>query len=187
MERMIIRGDEKDIITELSKYIEPDDAKIVVRSLPAFRDLIDDDETLQIEREIRTQKNVMEFIIPKTNYYINLKITTIAFIAFLLDLKFTKGFAAFIMSIFGVTADAIRKLSDTEKCVLLLVKADAVLTGEDEYMLRDSAPCVNYVRKCDCHQYDRCSLPKEVLTATVEKLLDKNIIKQEGSLLVYRF
>lgn len=187
MERMIIRGDEKDIISELSKYIESDDVRTVVRSLSAFRDLIDDDETLEIERKIQTQKNVMEFIIPKTNYYINLKITTIAFFVFLLDLNFTEGFASFIMSIFGVTADAIRKLSDTEKCVLLLVKTDAVLAGEGEYMLRDSVSCINYTRKCDCRQYDRCSLPKAVLTAAVEKLLEKNIIKQEGSLLAYRF
>lgn len=97
------------------------------------------------------------------------------------------GFAAFILGIFGVTADVIRKLSDMEKCVLLFVKEDAVLASEGKYTLRDSLPCVNYARECGCRQYDKRSLPEDILTDTVQKLLEKNIIKQTGNSLEYRF
>lgn len=187
VERVVVQGKEKDVISELSKYISPDDVRMAVRSLPAFRDVIDDDEVLEIKRESRMQENAMEFMIPKTNYYINLKITTVAFIVFLLDLEFAEGFASFVFGIFGVTADVIRKLSDTEKCVLLFVKADAVWMEDGKYVLRDSTPCIHYARKCDCRQYDRCGLSRDILTATVEKLLEKDIIKQKRGLLVYRF
>lgn len=187
MERIVVRGDEKEIIAELSKYIDPGDVRIVVRSLPVFSELIEDDETLEISKGTQEQGSGMGFVVPKTNYYINLKKTTIAFIGLLLDVGFAEGFAAFILSIFGVSADVIRELSDTEKCVLFLVKADAVLAGEGKYMLRDSLPCINYARECGCRQYDKCSLPEDILTDTVQKLLEKNIIKQKGNLLVYRF
>lgn len=187
MERILIRGEEKDIISELSKYINPDDIKMIIRSLPVFSDLIDDDEDLEISRAGQEPENGMGFVIPKSNYYINLKKTTIAFIGLVLDIRFTEGFTSFILSIFGVAADAIRKLSDMEKCVLFLVKADAVLTGEDEYTLKDSAPCINYARNCNCRQYDRCIITRDMLTNTVQILLEKNLIKQMGNQLVYRF
>lgn len=187
MERIVVRGDEKDIISELSKYIDPGDVRIVVRSLPVFGELIEDDEALEISKGTQEQGNGMGFVIPKTNYYINLKMTTIALIGLLLDIGFTEGFTVFILGIFGVSADVIRKLSDTEKCVLFLVKADAVLAREGKYTLRDSLPCINYARECDCRQYDKCSLPEDILTDTVQKLLEKNVIKQTGNLLIYRF
>lgn len=123
MERIIISGDENDIVLELSKYINSNGARAIVRSLPLFSNVIDDDEEVEITRREHGQKNGMGFVIPKTNYYINLKMTTIAFVGLLLDIGFTEGFTSFALSIFGVTADAIRKLSDTEKCVLVLVKA----------------------------------------------------------------
>lgn len=187
MERIVVRGDEKEIIAELSKYIDPGDVRIVVRSLPVFSELIDDDEVLEISKETQEQGSSMGFVVPKTNYYINLKKTTIALIGLLLDIGFAEGFAAFILGIFGVSADVIRKLSDTEKCVLFLVKADAVLVKAGKYELKESAICINYARECGCRQYDKCSLFEDVLTDTVRKLLEKNIIKQNGNLLVYRF
>lgn len=187
MNRIMIRGDEEDVIEELSKYVNGDGVRVVVRSLLAFSNVIDDDEELEINRGQDCQENSMGFVIPKTNYYINLKMTTIAFVGLLLDIGFTEGFSSFTLSIFGVTADAIRKLSDTAKCVLLLVKAGDVWVEEGKYILRDSALCINYARNCGCRQYDRCSLPQNLLIATIRELLEKNIIKQKGNCLVYRF
>lgn len=113
--------------------------------------------------------------------------TTIAFIGLLLDIEFTEGFSSFVLGVFGVVADVIRKLSDTEKCVLLLVKAGDILIEEGQYVLKDSALCINYVRNCACRQYDRCSLLQELLMATIQGLLEKNIVKQKENCLVYRF
>lgn len=187
MQHIKIQGNENDIISELSQYMSSSNARIIVRNLSAFTDLIDDDETLEINREYPDSGDSMDFLIPATNYYVNLKMTTLAFIGLMLDIEFTKGFAAFILSVFGITADAIRKLSDTEKCVLLLIKAEAVLLKEGRYVMIDSALCNNYARNCDCRQYDKCKLSEDMLTTTVQKLLDKSIIKQDGNALVYKF
>lgn len=187
MQYITIRGNENDIISELSQYMSPSNARIIVRNLSAFTDLIDDDETLEINREYPDLGDGMDFLIPATNYYVNLKMTTLAFIGLMLDIEFTKGFASFILNVFGITADAIRKLSDTEKCVLLLIKAEAVLLKEGRYVMIDSALCNNYARNCDSRQYDKCKLAEDMLTTTVQKLLDKSIIKQDGKALVYKF
>ncbi len=187
MERIVVRGDETDIISELSKYVNSKDVKILVRNLPVFAELIGDDEVIETRKYIQVQGSGLDFVIPKTNYYINLKITTIAFIGLILDIGFTEGLASFILNVFGVTADVIRKLSDTEKCVLLFVKANAVLVKEGKYILNNSMLCINYVCECNYRQYDKCCLSEDILTATVQKLAEKNIVKQIGNLLSYRF
>lgn len=187
MEHFIIRGNEEDVISELSKYMDTSGARTIVRNLSFFNDLIDDDEILEINGKVHGQGDRMEFMVPKTNYYINLKMTTIAFMGLLLDIGFTEGITSFVLNIFGVAADAIRKLSDTEKCVLLLIKRGFILIDESKYVLDDPTPCINYARYCDCRQYDKCNLPKDILYDTVQKLLGKNIIRHIGDSLVYRF
>lgn len=187
MDRIVVCGDEEDIVKEFSKYVNDDEVRAVVRSLLTFDYMIDDDEKLEIITEEAVSEKGIGFVIPKTNYYINLRMTTIAFIGLLLDIEFTEGFLSFILSVFGVTADAIRKLSDTAKCVLLLVKAGDVWSEEGKYVLKDSVCCINYMRSCDYRQYARCSLPQDLLIATIRELLEKNIIKQKGNQLVYKF
>lgn len=113
----------------------PNNAKMLTRNLLGFNDLLDNDEVMEKNRECSNSQNSMEFMIPKINYYINVKMTTLAFMGLMLDVEFTKGFTSFILSVFGVTADVIRKLFDVEKCVLLLVKVEDVLAKEDGYVL----------------------------------------------------
>ena len=187
MGRIVIRGDEEVMVEELSKYVSRDGARVFVRSLLALNNVIDDDEKIEIVKGKDGQKNSMGFMIPKTNYYINLKMTTIAFIGLLLDIRFTEGFSSFALSVFGVTADMIRKLSNTAKCVLLLVKSGDILAEEDKYVLGDSVSCINFACNCDYRRYNRCSLSQEILRDTIRELLEKGIIKQKGNCLVYRF
>lgn len=187
MHYITIHGNENDIISELSQYMSPSDARIMVRNFSVFKNLLDEDETLEINRKSPDSENGLNFLIPTTNYYVNLKMTTFAFIGLILDIEFTKGFTSFILSAFGISVDVIKKLSDTEKCVLLLVKAEAVLVREDKYVLIDSVLCNNYARNCECRQYDKCKLNENVLTTTIQELLEKKVIKQIGNSLVYRF
>ena len=187
MERIIVCGNENDIVSELSKYVNSDGARIFVHNLQMFSNVLDEDERVEIKREKRKQKTGMGFVVPKTNYYINLKMTTIAFIGLLLDISFTEGFTSFALEIFGVTAGVIRKLSDKEKCVLFHIKAGNVWAEDGKYSLRESVPCINYIRKCEWQQYDRCGISEEEIGGIIQELLKKNIIKQKGNLLIYRF
>lgn len=187
MDYVNIQGDENTIIQELSKYMNQGGAKLIVQNLSSFMDVLGDDEVFDVKEEKLEQENGLGFMVPKTNYYINVRKTTIAFIGLLFDIQFTKGFASFTLEIFGITADTIRKLSEIEKCVLLLIKTDSITMDDGEYALSGVPNCMNFALGCTYCQYDKCQLSKEVLNDTVQKLLDAKAIKYKGNSLVYCF
>lgn len=187
MDYINIQGDESTIIQELSKYMNQGGAKLILQNLSSFMDVLDNDETFDVKEEKQGQEDGLGFMIPKTNYYLNVRKTTIAFIGLLLDIQFAKGFASFIFEIFGVTADTIRKLSEIEKCVLLLIKTDSIIMDDSEYTLIGDPNCMNFTLECTYCQYNKCCLSKEVLNDTVQQLLDAKVIKCKGNSLVYCF
>ena len=105
-----------------------------------------------------------------------------------MDVRFTKGFLSAGLGVLGITADKIRKLSDKEKCVLLLIKSKAVIVeSKEQYMAKKPLKCMNYVSECDDRDYNRCNISGEELNKIVSKLKEQNIIKQVGDILVYCF
>ncbi len=187
MDYINIQGDEGIVISELSKYVNQGGAKLIVQNLPFFIDVLDDGETFEIEKEKQERENGLGFMVPKTNYYLKVKKTTLAFIGLLLDIQFENSFASFALNIFGITVDTIRKLKDMEKCVLLLVKTNSIVMDNGKYMLNDTPKCMNFTLGCTYRQYDKCRLSNDVLHDTVQKLLDEKIIKRKGDSLVYCF
>lgn len=187
MDYINIQGDESIVISELSKYVNQGGAKLIVQNLPFFMDVLRNDETFEIKEEKQEQENGLGFMVPKTNYYLNLKKTTLAFIGLLLDIRFENSFAPFALNIFGITADTIRKLKDMEKCVLLLVKTDSIVMDNGKYTLNGTPKCMNFTLGCTYRQYDKCCLSNDALHDTVQKLLDEKIIKSKGNSLVYCF
>lgn len=89
MDYINIQGDENSIIQELSKYMNQGGAKLIVQNLSSYIDILDNDEIFDVKEEKREQENGLGFMIPKTNYYLNVRKTTIAFIGLLFDIQFT--------------------------------------------------------------------------------------------------
>lgn len=194
MDYINIRGDENSVISELSKYMNPGGAKLLIQHKCFVKNVLGKDEVLYIQNDMLGQKEKVffgkdfhSFVIPKINCYLNMKKTTLAFIGLLFDIQFTKGFASFTLDIFGVTAGTIRKLSNIEKCVLIMIKSDSIIIDNDRYAFADTPNCMNFVAECTYCQYDRCNLDKEVLNSTIKKLLENNIIRRKGNSLIYCF
>ena len=187
MDYINIQGDENAIILELSKYMNQGGAKLILRNLSAFMTVLGDDEAFDVKKEVPGQEDGLGFIVPKTNYYLNVKKTTIAFIGLLFDIQFTKGFASFVLNIFGITADSIRKLTDIEKCVLLLLKTESFTIDNGVYAFSTAPNCINFALDCTYCQYNRCCIPEDVLNYTIQKLLQEKVIKCKGNSLVYCF
>ncbi len=187
MDYINLHGDENTIIAELSKYMNQGGAKLVLQNLLSFVSVLDDDESFTIKKEMTEQKDGFGFIVPKTNYYLNIRKTTIAFIGLLFDIQFTQGFASFVLNVFGFSADTIRKLSNIEKCVLLLLKSNSISMDNGGYVFGDTPGCMNFALECTYCQYDKCCLPNDVLKDTIQKLLQDKIIKCKGNSLVYCF
>ncbi|MBP3477754.1 MAG: hypothetical protein J6K48_15785 [Lachnospiraceae bacterium] len=187
MDYINIQGDENTIIRELSNYMNQGGAKLIVQNLSSFMDVLGDDEAFDIKEEIQKQEDGLGFIVPRTNYYLNVKKTTIAFIGLLFDIQFTKGFASFVLDILGITADKIRKLTDIEKCVLLLIRTGSITISSGGYVFGSTPNCMNFALGCTYCQYDRCHLPQEVLNDTVQKLLEDKVIRCKDNSLVCCF
>lgn len=187
MDYISIQGDENTVILELSKYVNQGGAKLIVQNLPFFMDVLGDDEAFDVKEEKPKQENGLGFMVPKTNYYLNVKKTTLAFIGLLLDIQFANGFASFVLNIFGITADTIRKLKDREKCVLLILKTNSIIMDNGKYTLNGAPKCMNFALGCTYRQYDTCCLSNEVLHDTVQRLLNEKVIKCRGNSLVYCF
>lgn len=187
MDYINIQGDENTIILELSNFMSQGGAKLIIQNLSSFLNVLDDDETFDIKEEIQKQEDRLGFIVPKTNYYLNVKKTTIAFIGLLFDIQFTKGFASFVLDIFGITADKIRKLTDIEKCVLFLIRTGSITINDDGYVFANTPNCMNFALGCAYCQYNRCHLPQEVLNDTVQKLLEDKVIRRKSNSLVCCF
>lgn len=73
MDYINIQGDENAVVLELSKYMTQGGAKLIIQNLPSFMSILDDGETFSIKEEMPEQKGELAFIIPKTNYYLNIK------------------------------------------------------------------------------------------------------------------
>ncbi len=56
MDYINIQGDESTIIHELSKYMNQGGVKLMIQNLPSFMDVLDEDESFNIKKEISEQK-----------------------------------------------------------------------------------------------------------------------------------
>lgn len=187
MDYINIYGDENAVISKLSEYVNKGGAKLIIQTLPLFTSILCDDEIFEKEEKIIQQENKLDFILPKTNYYINLKMSTIAFIGLLFDIKFTKGFASFVLSTFGISADSIRKLTNTEKCILFFIKSNSITNEGNEYTFIGTPNCINFVIECTHRQYNKCILSKEIINNTIKNMIHKNIISQSNEALICNF
>lgn len=187
MDYINIQGDKNTVIRELTKFMDQEGAEFVIQNQQFLEAVLDEDDAFYSKIEAEQKGGILGFTIPKTNYYINMKKTTLAFIGLIFDIQLTKGFASFVLNIFGITADTIRKLSDIEKCILLLIRSDSIITDNDGYAFSGTLNCINFASGCTYCQYDRCNLDKEVLNDTIQKLLENNIIRRKGNSLIYCF
>lgn len=186
LEYIKVNGNENDIITALAEYMSESSAKLIINMIPFYIEILNGEE-FYIKEEVRKKEQGLGLIIPSTNYYINIKMTTLALLGLLIDIRFTQGFSSFVLNNFGVTADAIRKISNIEKCVLLLIINKSILCDNKNYIVDENAKCVNYAQSCTDRQYNKCVMSTDKLRETIGLLEEKNIIKQNGNKLKYIF
>ncbi len=181
MDFIKIQGNEQAVINEFSHYMNQGGAKSMVRCLPLFSNILDADETFQKRiSSPQTPAGYMGWMSMHIDYFINIKKTTIALLGLILDIKFTQGFASFVLDRFGITADSIRKLSLKEKCVLLLIRARAVMCEEDGCEWAGEPVCMNESVDCSCRQENHCSLSKKELDEGIKTLMEHGVIKKSG-------
>ena len=121
--RIMVSGSKAKVYDTLSNYgIENmDDAEQVLTYLKIHKELLHENEEIDYSIVYPERKEgIMNYMVPQTNVYINLKLSTFFVVALLLDITLTRGFAQLFANAIGLNGQVIVKLNEREghKCIV---------------------------------------------------------------------
>ncbi len=116
-------------------------------------------------------------------YYVNVKIATLLICAMLLDIRFTGGVAATIISLAGIPTKSILKLNekDGQKCILRETLKLKEKTADKYILEKFKGECLNNdLSACKYRNGMRCSCSPDLVEEILAGLADNNVfIKDE--------
>ena len=164
------KGTDADLTTFLSEFFPLDQIQLVRSTLPLLKSSLNEFETIEKTREETDIDGSGFNLIVLDNYYINIRKTTLALFALVMDIAYADGFATFIFETFGISSHKFRKLSFDEKQIILLINAEKIIvdTNTDMYEINDE------------RDYGYSS---EKIKSIIDKLVEDDVvIRKEGSL-----
>lgn len=177
----IFSGSKENLEQEVAKFIEKKDVNKFIDGITNLSSYFNNDEYITVATYIpETNPDVLEYLIPNTNYNINLKAVTITILAAILDVKLTQGFASVALSINGFNSHAVVKLNERkgEKCVILeMLRAKSHIISE-EVLPPNNRECFNSSLNCKHRIGDQCKIEKKDVQKILLSLCEKNVIRE---------
>ena len=125
-------GTKQKVFDALSEYMNEQNANLFIDFLLKHLDILDEDERFEVKKKYpKPNTNILAFMIPSSNYYINLKATTVLTICLLADItlrhipnlselaSIPSGIGS-ILAILSVDINK-RKLTDTQKQIVMKI------------------------------------------------------------------
>lgn len=187
------KGTEEELEKELSAFIVEKDIKSFIEGIKKYELFYDNDEFIEItsfvEKKSETDSNMINLLLEKSDYNINLRALTITILALLLDIKLTIGFASTTLAILGFNNQAIVKIeaSEGEKCLILEAIRSKNKIINEHVFVNCNHQCVNNNIACKFRNSDNCNISKEEIKEILDKLCEKNIFKKIGNYYKYNF
>ncbi len=180
----IFSGNREELEQEILKYVSKDDVDKFINGMERLSSFFNSgDEFIDISTTIpETNPDVMELLIPDTNYNINLKAASIAIIAVIVDITLTKGFFRLPLDFAGFKSHAVVTLDEREgeKCLVLeILRAESRIIDETVLPL-SSGECINNHLHCKYRMDGQCKIQKDDVCKILIKLCDKNVIREKG-------
>ncbi len=154
-----------------------------------IKNILSEDEILELKMEFpQMPPGMLGMLIPKTNLYVNLKVTTITLIALILDAEITKGVANFVLAATGFNVNSVVKLNEEagEKCILLeIYKKQHHKAKLDIFNSICGKECVNNNMNCKYRNQDTCTISKEEIENILQQMIDKNVFCKKGDFYKY--
>ena len=179
MTYICVSGDISKVTTELSKYMSRQNVDVLLSKLLESKDILSTDEQFSVDEQCEKatkcasdSDSLMGFIIPKTNYYINIKTTTLLTLCLVFDITLNCAFPNLnpllvkmpgaingVLALLGVTPNA-HKITDIQRHVIQKI----VLSNE---------------KKCTKNEIYDCENKKQrkKIDAAINELLNHGIIK----------
>ena len=180
-------GTKYDLIRKLETYIEISDASEFIDILKENKEIIDNDEKFQTKKDFSNVRRGEVYNLLLDKYYVNLKISTITFIAFLFDFKLTNGTITMIAGLSGNLGQGVTKLNEMDRCLLKEMKTSSQKIFETDIINFNNNECLNNHLKCAKRKGVTCSLSKAEIKEKFEEYVDKNILKKRGKFYEFSF
>lgn len=188
-DRFCFVGSREELVDVLSDMMNRDDAVTLSEQLWKYKDIIDEEEHIDVEREYVGNPDVLNLLYERLEYNINLKALTLMAIALMLDIKLTMGFAATTLGILGVNGQAIVKVS-AEEAEMCLIK-EAILRKPhiiDKEVFKGTAnECVHNDFNCKYREEGKCKITENEIVDVLDGLSEKNVFTKIRGQYKYNF
>lgn len=180
----IFSGSKEKFKQEISKWIEKNDVNKFIDGIIKLSPYFSDDEYITVTTyEPETNPDVLECLIPNTNYNINLKAVTITILAAILDVNLTQGFASVALAISGFNSHAVVKLNEIEgeKCVVLEMLRTKLRIITEDVLPPSNRECFNINLNCKHRRDNQCKIEDKDIQEIFLSLCNKNVIRKNGN------
>lgn len=170
--------------------IDATSANTIIKYLRKNTGILDSDEYVKISTEFSAPPpGTMELMVASTNYYINIKVTTIVVAALLTDIAFTQGALSTVLGLCGFSSTALTKLSEEhgEKCIVRETLAHNSRIGSLHILDPLKGECCNNDLSCKFRIDGRCYCSKDDIQKIYEKLTERNMFRRFGEFYKYQW
>lgn len=173
-----------ELVEELNKYFEETDIDRIIDFLDENQFLSKGgDEYLKKsdEENTRKERRGLGYVIPRTKYFVNIKLATITAILFILDHKVTGGVAATAAAAFGNTGRFITSIEETngEKCIVReTLKTKNRILNICSIPGNNKNECINNDLSCKYRNTNYCTINNEEIKKIAEQLIKKNVFEK---------
>lgn len=165
-------------------------ANTIINYLHKNTGVLNSDEYVKISTEFPSfPPGTMGLMILRTNYYINIKVTTIVVAALLTDIALTQGALSTFLGLCGFSSTAITELSEElgEKCIVRETLAHNPRIGSSHILEPLKGECCNNDLSCKFRIDGRCYCSKDDIQKIYEKLTERNMFSRFGEFYKYQW
>lgn len=184
--RLIARGNKSKIYNCLESigFENEHEINTFLSFIDNNKGVLSDGEIYQVKTKLPSlEAGTMGFLIMESEYYINLKYSTIIILSLILDIKLTKGFASVLIGFLGITNTSFVKINEYngEKCILkeTIMQKDKV--GNKNLLNKFHGECCNNQYKCKYKINDKCKCKEKDIITIFDNLCEKGVFKKYSS------
>ena len=186
-----INGSKSQVESYFAKLgIDASSANAIIDYLEKNKDILSSDEYVRISTEFPSfPPGMIGLMVPKTNYYINVKTATIVMAIFLADIYLTQGALSLLAGLCGFSGTAITVLSEEngEKCIVRETLSRNPKVGSAHILAPLKGECCNNDLSCKYRIDGRCLCTEDEIINIYDKLTERNIFNRIGDRYQYRW
>lgn len=191
MKYLEIRGSKSKVESYFADLgFDAPSANAIINYLHKNKEVLNSDEYVKISAEFSSfPPGMIGLMVPRTNYYINIKVTTIVVAALLADITLTQGALSTFLGLCGFSSTALTELSEElgEKCIVRETLARNPKVGSSSILIPLKGECCNNDLSCKFRIDGRCRCSKDDILKIYEKLTERNMFSRIGDFYKYQW